>query len=77
MVLRQKVEIEGKSAQLIQEIERLNNALGIKVRESQEWQEKYNQIVNKFTGAAAEFDKLQQVYNQLLRDSELSKLRGV
>jgi hypothetical protein len=35
MVLRQKVELEGKSAQLIQEIERLNNALGIKVRESQ------------------------------------------
>lgn len=70
LLLRQKVELESRSAQLIQEIERLNNTLRIKVQESQEWQEKHNMVI-------VEYERLQNAYNQLVRDAELSKRQRI
>lgn len=71
------MEFESEAARLMPEIERLNNTLRVKIQQSQEWQEKYTQISTRFTGAASEFDKLQAIYNHLLRDSELSKRRSL
>lgn len=42
------MEIENRSAHLVQEIERLNNVLRIKVQESQEWEQKYTELYARY-----------------------------
>ena len=56
----------------LQEIERLNNLLKLKVMESQEWQEQVNKSGETLK---EEYDNLQLVYQQTLKECEGYKRR--
>lgn len=60
---------------MINEIERLNNALRIKVQESQEWQDKLGQANVRFNSLIAENEQLRNANAQLMREYENLRLK--
>lgn len=60
---------------MINEIERLNNALRIKVQESQEWQDKFGQANVRFNSLIAENEQLRNANAQLMREYENLRLK--